>query len=168
MKYIFKIKMVSHKSKYFIKNFFIFVIFTFFVYSLLLCYVLSHLNTQTIRCNIAITTVCHWASLQICEVRHCQLSLTLAKQILMNKLKVGYAFFSQTTTHMLLKSDFAARLTLWRHRMRKSLPLPLPFIYFFHQAQRLNYAQHAISYTISRYCRLCTLDIVLDEVMAKD
>ena len=55
--------------------------------------------------------------------------------------------------------------------------VPWPYMYscnwlishlfiFFHQAQRLNYAHYASSYTVSKY--ICTLDTVLDEVMAKD
>ena len=40
------------------------------------------------------------------------------------------------------------------------------FIYFFHQAQRLNYAHYASSYTVS--ISIYASDTVLDEVMAKD
>ena len=43
----------------------------------------------------------------------------------------------------------------------------LPFIYFFHQAQRLNYA-HYTQAVIQFRDKLYTLDTVLDEVMAKD
>ena len=36
------------------------------------------------------------------------------------------------------------------HCVKSSLSFHLPFIYFFHHAQRLNYAHYTSSYTVSR------------------
>ena len=91
--------MFSHKSKCFSKTLNIYHIYFFCVFTaFMLCFAL---NARTIRCNIAISTPRHCASLQICEVRHCWLCLTLAKQILINELK-ACLFFSDKlrTTHI--------------------------------------------------------------------
>ena len=102
--------MFSHKSKYFSKTVLIFIIFTFFMYSLLLCYALR-IKTPKLFSVIAISTAGQRASLQICEVRHFRLCLTSAKQILINELKVCLFLSDKSrTTHNVLKSDFEARL----------------------------------------------------------
>ena len=87
--------MVSYKSKYLSKALLIFVIFTFFVQPIHCFYVTSFaLKRPNYSVYYCYHYGVHWASLQICEVRHCQLCLTSAKQILINKLKV--CLFSQT------------------------------------------------------------------------
>ena len=87
--------MVLYKSKYLSKALLIFVIFTFFVQPIHCCYIMSFaLKRPNYLVYYCYHYDVHWASLQICEVRHCQLRLTSAKQILINKLKV--CLFSQT------------------------------------------------------------------------
>ena len=83
----------------------LFCVFTAF----LLC--LSHQNAKTIRCNIAISTACHWASLQICGARYSRLCHTSANQILINDLKVClFVSDKSRTTHNAFKYDFAVLL----------------------------------------------------------
>ena len=105
--------MFSHKSKYFSNTLLIFIIFTFFVYLLLLCYALR-IKTSKLFGVIVISTARQRASLQICDVRHLRLSLTSAKQILINELKVCLFLSdkSRTTHPKALKSDFEARLNM--------------------------------------------------------
>ena len=104
--------MFSCKSKYFSKTLLIFIIFTFFVYSLLLCYVLR-IKTPKLFGQLLSFYARQRASLEICEVRHFRLCLTSAKQILINELKVCL-FLSdklRTAHKSLIKSDFEVRLT---------------------------------------------------------
>ena len=61
--------MFSDKSKYFSNTLLIFIIFTFFVYSVLSYYALR-IKTPKPFGVIAISTVRQRALLQICEVRH--------------------------------------------------------------------------------------------------
>ena len=101
--------MFSHISKYLSKTLLIFIISTFFVYSLLLCFVFRN-KTPKLFIGIAISTARRRASLQICEVRHCRFCLTSAKQILINELKVCLPFLDKLqVTHNAFKPDFAAR-----------------------------------------------------------
>ena len=92
-------EMFTHKSKYIPKILLIFIIFTFFVYSVLLCYALR-IKTPTLFGVIIISTARQRASLQTCEVRHCRLCLTSAKQILINEVKVCLFLSDKSrTTH---------------------------------------------------------------------
>ena len=112
--------MFSHKSNYLSKNLLVFIIVTFFVYSLLLCYVFR-ITTPKLFGIIAISTACHRASLQICEVRRCRLCLTSAKQILINELKVCLFFSDKSlTTLNAFKPDFAAGVNMTSLNEQKS------------------------------------------------